>query len=221
MKESKSFAHKVANNLREPLMSVKGILNLMRIDTERKNLEEYFKLIEMSVDKMSESVHEILNHVEKTRTRMTLEEIEVKNVLEDAIQSLYFMKGIERVTFILSVENVKFYSDYRSLYIIFSNLISNAVRYRDYSKAAYLKIKASANSEDVEITFEDNGIGIDETHYEGILRDLGEVSERESESGLFQTKSLLEKLDGKITVQSAVGVGTIFTLQIPKLFRQD
>jgi signal transduction histidine kinase len=221
MKESKSFAHKVANNLREPLMSVKGILNLMRIDTERKNLEEYFKLIEMSVDKMSESVHEILSHVEQAKSRMVLEEIEVKNVLEDAIQSLYFMKGIERVTFILSVENVKFYSDYRSLYIIFSNLISNAVRYRDHARAAYLKIKASANSEDVEITFEDNGIGIDETHYEGILMDLKEEGLRETESGLCQAKSLLEKLDGKLDVQTAVGVGTIFTIQIPKLFREE
>jgi signal transduction histidine kinase len=221
MKESKSFAHKVANNLREPLMSVKGILNLMRIDTERKNLEEYFKLIEMSVDKMSESVHEILSQVEKSRSRMTLEQIEIKNVLEDAIQSLYFMKGIERVTFILSVDNIKFFSDYRSLYIIFSNLISNAVRYRDHSKAAYLKIKASANNEDVEITFEDNGIGIDEAHYEGILMDLKEDIHRENESGLYQTKSLLDKLDGKIDVQSAVGVGTIFTVQIPKLFKRD
>jgi signal transduction histidine kinase len=219
MKESQSFAFKVANNLREPLMSVKGILNLMRIDTERKNLDEYFKLIEMSVDKMSESVHEILSHVEKTKSRMVLEEIEVKNVLEDAIQSLYFMKGIERVTFILSVDNVKFFSDYRSLYIIFSNLISNAVRYRDPYRAAYLKIKATANAEDVEISFEDNGIGIDDTQHERILLSLKD--DQDSESGLYQIKSLLEKLDGKIEVQSAVNVGTIFTVQIPKLFRQD
>lgn len=218
MKESESFAYKMAYNLREPLMSVKGLLNLMRIDPERKNLDEYFRLMEVSVDRMTQSIHDIMAFSEEEPVKVLLEEINLKEIVEDAIQSHYFMKGIEHMSFVLAIEKLEFISDHKSLFTIFNNLISIAIRHRDPAKSSFVKVSASANSEDVEIIFEDNGLGMDELAFEKIT----ERNESDPEElGFHLVKKALEKLDGKLYVQSSVGEGTTFTVQVPILFRKE
>lgn len=221
MKESDSFVYLAAHDLRAPLMSVKGLLNLIKQDPERKNLDYYFTLLERSIDKMNQTINDIITYSKSGKIKISLQEINLERVIEDAIQSLHFMKDAEFVCIDLSIddENWNFISDYKILFSVFSNIISNAIRYRDAKKSSFLKIRAFLNNEVVEIIFEDNGIGIDESLQSKIFDKffMGDHEHGGTGLGLYMVKSSLEKLDGNIHVQSKLGEGSTFTIHIPKL----
>jgi signal transduction histidine kinase len=223
MKESESFFYSAAHDLRAPLMSVKGLLNLIKIDPERKNMDQYFKLLERSVEKMNQSITELISYSMGTKIKMMPQEVNLRTVAEDAVQSLRFIDG-DKIRIELFIEqNLLFISDYRILYGIFNNIISNAIRYRDPDKSSFLKISATSNSEDVEIAFEDNGIGMGEQTLEKIFDKyfLANPQHGGTGLGLHMVKNAVEKLDGSIHVESKLGEGTTFTIQIPLLIRKE
>src|SRR5689334_18804652 len=138
MKGPDSFVYMAAHDLRAPMMSVKGLLNLIKQDPERKNLDYYFSLLERSIDKMSQSINDIISTSKNGKIKVELEEVNLKKILEDSLQSIRFMKEAEFVRFDLFIDNQNFISDYKILFSIFSNIISNAIRYRDPHKSSFL-----------------------------------------------------------------------------------
>src|SRR5580765_6171419 len=138
MKEHDPFVYLDAHDLRAPLMSVKGLLYLMKLDSERKNLESYFSLMELSVDKMNQSITDIIAYSKKGTTTFIPHEVNFKKIAEESIQSLRYMAGAESVRIELSVEDGGvFFSDHSCLTSIYSNLLSNAIRYRDPNKQSF------------------------------------------------------------------------------------
>jgi signal transduction histidine kinase len=223
MKESESFFYLAAHDLRAPLMSVKGLLNLIKIDPEKKNMEQYFKLLERSVEKMNQSITELISYSMGTKIKIVPEEVNLRTVAEDAVQSLRFIDG-EKIRIELFIEqNLVFISDYRILFGIFNNIISNAIRYRDPDKSSFLKISATGNNEDIEISFEDNGVGMSPQTKARIFDKffLANPEQGGTGLGLYMVKNAVEKLDGRILVESKLGTGTTFTIQIPLLIKKD
>jgi len=214
MKEADFYL--VAHDLRAPLMSVKGLVNLIKSDTERKNWDQYFSLLERSIDNMDTSIKEALD---ARKQQQVVQEVELRDVIEGAIQSLLFMEGAEFFRIELSIPpHTTILSDHKStLLSVFSNLISNAIRYRDPRKASYLKISADTSGEFAKITLEDNGIGIEEGVRERIFDKFFIVDDSQGGTGLglYSVKTSIEKMEGSIDVKSWVGVGTTFIIQFP------
>jgi signal transduction histidine kinase len=223
MKESESFFYLAAHDLRAPLMSVKGLLNLIKIDPEKKNLDQYFNLLERSVDKMNQSITEIITRGMGNKIKISPQEVNLRTIAEDAVQALRFIDG-EKIRIELFIEqNLEFISDYRVLFGIFNNIISNAIRYRDPDKSSFLKISTISNSENIEIVFEDNGIGMDDETIKKAFDKffLASPDQGGTGLGLYMVKNAVEKLDGNIQVESKIGEGTTFTIQIPTLIRKE
>ena len=223
MKEHDPFVYLAAHDLRAPLMSVKGLLYLMRLDSERKNLDNYFSLLELSVDKMNQSISDIIAYSKKGSTGFIPHEVDFRKIAEESIQSLRYMAGAESVRIDLSVEEGGlFFSDYTCLFSIYSNLLSNAIRYRDTNKDSFLKIDVTFNSEGAQTIFEDNGIGIDETLQEKVFDKFFRANDDYGGSGLglYMVKRSIEKLGGSIRIKSRIGEGTTFILQKPNFLVQ-
>lgn len=115
------------------------------------------------------------------------------------------------------------YSDSLRLRIILNNLISNALKYADTEKEQIkLFLRFYASDEDYIIEIEDNGIGIREELLQRIFEmffvtntNLG------SGLGLYITKQAVENLNGTISVDSVVGQGTLFTITIPMILKDE
>jgi signal transduction histidine kinase len=104
------------------------------------------------------------------------------------------------------------------LLIIFNNIISNAVRYRDRWKPdCFLQINITVTAEEAFITFKDNGVGIAPAYLDKIFKMFfrANADSKGSGLGLYIVKSAVEKLGGEITVSSEVGEGTSFAIRIP------
>jgi signal transduction histidine kinase len=148
-------------------------------------------------------------------------EIEFHALVQESIDSLKFMEGAEAVRSIRSIRmDTPFYSDYSRLLIVFNNIISNAVRYRDHWKDdSFLQIDIHAKGKEATITFSDNGVGIAEEYIDKVFKMFfrANADSKGSGLGLYIVKSAVEKLQGSIEVASKLGEGTTFTITIPNL----
>jgi signal transduction histidine kinase len=105
------------------------------------------------------------------------------------------------------------------LYSIFLNLISNSIKYRRKQVPSILEIRSQDLSDKIELTFKDNGMGIDlqkrGDQIFGLYRRFHANIDGKG-MGLFMVKTLIEKLGGKITIESKVNEGTSFTIIFDK-----
>jgi signal transduction histidine kinase len=202
-------------------MSVKGLLNMIKLDPDKENMAHYLSLMEKSIHKLDSFISDIILYSRNARMDMMHKEIDFHELLQESIDSLKFMDGAEQVRSIRKVE-IKgvFFSDYSRLLIVFNNMIANAVRYRDNWKTdSYLKINITADGDKAVIVFSDNGIGIQEEYIDKIFKMFfrANADSKGSGLGLYIVKGAVEKLNGTIRVQSKLGEGTTFTIEIPNL----
>jgi PAS domain S-box-containing protein len=219
------FVYSASHDLRAPLMSVKGLLNMIKLDPDKANVEHYLSLIEKSVGKLDNFISDIIHYSRNARMDIMPKEINFHELLQESIDALKFMEGAEQVRSIRKIEvQGAFYSDFSRLQIVFNNMISNAVRYRDpRKKESYLKIDIIARPEKATIVFSDNGIGIQQEYVDKIFKMFfrANADSKGSGLGLYIVKGVVEKLEGTIQVHSKIGEGTTFTIEIPNLVVAD
>jgi PAS domain S-box-containing protein len=215
------FVYSASHDLRAPLMSVKGLLNMIKVDPQKENTDHYLTLIEKSVNKLDSFISDIINYSRNSRMDLLPCEIRFEAQLQESIDALKFMDGADEVECISSISQpVPFYSDKSRLQIIFNNIISNAVRYRDTSKKqSVLEVEVVVNESNAMIRFSDNGVGIPAEHIDKIFRMFfrANADSKGSGLGLYIVKGVVEKLGGKIAVESRYGEGTFFIVHIPNL----
>jgi PAS domain S-box-containing protein len=215
------FVYSASHDLRAPLMSVKGLLNMVKVDPDKKNADQYLTLMEKSIEKLDNFISDIINYSRNSRMDILPKEIDFNALLQESIDSLKFMEGAELVRSIKNINiHSSFYSDYSRLLIIFNNIISNAVRYRDHWKNdSYLKIDIETNDESALIVFSDNGVGIADEYIEKVFKMFfrANAESKGSGLGLYIVKSAVEKLNGKVSMRSKLGEGTSFIIEVPNL----
>jgi PAS domain S-box-containing protein len=213
------FVYSASHDLRAPLMSVKGLINMIKVDPDKNNIEQYLELIERSVNKLDHFISDIINYSRNSRMDILPMEISFESLVQESIDSLKFMEGAEEVRSIKNIQaKAPFYSDYSRLLIVFNNIISNAVRYRDrWKKDSYLDISVHSDEEKATIIFKDNGVGIAEEYVDKIFKMFfrANADSKGSGLGLYIVKSAVEKLNGEISVRSSLGVGTEFRISVP------
>ncbi len=224
-KVSKDIIHpdvyQITHDLRSPLNSIQGLINLMKSDSTKEHLDEYITFMESSVKKMDRSISAIIDFAkEDKKSEVLTQEIDFKKLIDESLLSLRYMENAQFVHFTVDVkESGLFLSDYGRLLSIFNNMISNAIRYRDPAKKSFLNIIVSFMSGGAIIFLEDNGVGIEKAYQHKIFNKLFRVSQdnRGSGLGLHIVRNCIKKLKGEIKVSSTLGVGTTFTIEIPNL----
>ena len=214
------FVYSASHDLRAPLRSVKGLLNMVKMDENSANTEKYLELIAKSIDKLDGFITDIVHHSRNSRLEILPKEINFSDVINNSIESLKFMEDANKVKSSITIDAPhKFYSDDSRLSIIFNNIISNAVSYRDKNKESYLKIDVRVLPQKAIIQFSDNGIGVAPEYQQKIFKMFFRASSDSKGSGLglYIVKAVLDKLNGKIQLNSEVGVGSTFIIEIPSL----
>ena len=215
------FVYSASHDLRAPLMSVKGLLNMIKLDPESSNKDHYLLLIEQSVNKLDNFILDIINYSRNSRMQVIAKEIDFNELLRESVDTLKYMEGADKIELFSDIRSdVSFYSDYSRLLIIFNNIISNAVRYRDFRKTnSYLSVEITTTQTHAAMTFSDNGIGIAEEYVDHVFKMFFRASAESKGSGLglYIVKGVVEKMDGTIELTSRLGEGTSFHIVIPNL----
>ncbi|GHN02912.1 hypothetical protein WSM22_44010 [Cytophagales bacterium WSM2-2] len=216
--ELDQFVYSASHDLKAPLMSIKGLVNMIKIDPEKEKLDHYLGLIENSILKLNNFITDIIHYSRNSRMEVMPSKINFRELVKESIDSLKYMQDAELVRSIINIHDDKpFYSDHSRLLIIFNNIISNAVRYQDKGKESFLQIDITNETDKTVIKFTDNGVGIAEEFLENIFKMFFRASHGSKGSGLglYIVKSTIDKLNGKISVSSKLGEGTQFRIEIP------
>jgi signal transduction histidine kinase len=139
-------------------------------------------------------------------------------IIDTAFRNLSYMDGAGEVERKVIIRGSNFYSDFWRIEEIFRNLVSNAIKYRNRSNSQHLvEIIVDIDENHARITFSDNGIGISRQDLNRVFDMFYRASEQSVGSGLglYIVKIAIDKLGGKVTVNSELGAGTTFSLVLP------
>ncbi|HAA21855.1 MAG TPA: hypothetical protein DCP28_24950 [Cytophagales bacterium] len=219
--ELDTFVYRVSHDLRAPLVSSLGLIELTLNESNPDIIMNYLELQKKSLTKLDNFIKDILNYSRNSRLEIVQEPINFDELVGGIFEQLNYIesyKSIERIVKITTTG--EFYSDQRRLHVVLSNLISNALKFsRHHLPDTYVKVEVSGDMEWVEIRVQDNGQGIPEEHLANIFKMFYRATDRQSGSGLglYIVKETIEKLGGAIEVESTINEGTLFKILLPNL----
>jgi len=220
-KELDSFIYSTAHDLRSPLTSLLGLLNIMKYENQQDTIKPHILMMENSINRMEDFIEQIVGYSKNKRLALQPTLIDFNSLLAEVFDSHQFLPGASNIKHIVHLkQEAPLYSDRGRLLIICNNLISNAIRYADFSKpTSTIQIDVLIDESYARITFMDNGIGIGSEHIDKIFQMFyrANASSKGSGLGLFIFKETITKLGGQVSVESTLGVGTRFLIQIPNL----
>jgi PAS domain S-box-containing protein len=214
--ELETFIYKISHDLREPLVSVMGLVNLSNIAIKDLAALEYFRMIGNATEKLDYILKELVKAIRIKGTESLNEEIDFEHMVKDALSRFEHTEGYSRLRIITNISyDKKFASNRFTLDTLFQNLVENGIKYQNRNCSdSFLKINVEEKNNGVCISIEDNGVGIDNDAIDRIfeLYFRGTTESRGSGLGLYLVKKAVEKLKGKIEVESTYGKGTKFTV---------
>ena len=219
------FLANMSHELRTPLTAVIGLADLLLLEQDPlvDRQREYLGGIASSGRHLLALVNDVLDlaKIEAGKQELDLQSIPIHDAIAEgmaAIVPLANARGVmlEPAT-IVAVPNVR--ADRVRLRQVLYNLISNAVKFTD--RGGQVRIRARRDGDRVAITVIDTGVGISQADLSRLYRSFEQLALPSGDRpggtglGLAVTKRLVEMQGGSIDVESAVGVGTTFTVRIP------
>ncbi len=228
--ESKSdFFARVSHELRTPINAIVGISEIAKKSVDNgEKMKESLEKIETSSKLLLSIVNDILDisAIENAKMKITSEPFEIQKIL-DGVRNIYEMqcknKGIDFVI-VSELEDARFKGDELRIKQILLNLVSNA--YKFTSAGGEIKLEAyrlgtAYETTNVRFVVSDTGAGMSQD----MLGRLFVPFEQESPStakthggsglGMPITKNLVDMMGGQISVESTLGQGTIFMVDLP------
>lgn len=217
-KQFDELVYSASHDLRSPITSSRGLINLMRIDMSRSNTENCLNLIETSLNKLDNIVREITLFSKTSRSRVHIEKINTYSFINECVESQIVKEGVNgsNISFQIDAKRVKtIYSDQEKLKLAINNLINNAIRFRDPRKQPQVKIKVTYVKKKIKLEIADNGIGIPLEHQSKIF-DMFYKAHETSQGpglGLFVASEAINRVKGSIRVYSEPGIGSKFEIE--------
>lgn len=219
--ELDQLMYKTSHDLRSPLSSILGLVNLANLDPDKNNLHSYLHMIEGRIKKLDEFINSMLNYGRVNRGEIKVTRINLRSVINTAIQQLENLENFKMVEVQLKIKNeeIPFNNDALLVNIIASNIISNAYKYYNPETKSFLKIRIDLSPVSASLSFKDNGIGIQQEHMDKIFNMFYRATDRSQGSGLgmYIVKQAVEKVDGNISIKSTYGEGTEIKITLPNL----
>jgi signal transduction histidine kinase len=218
--ELDNFVYSVSHDLRAPIASILGLINLAKKDKGESTKQTYLDMMEKSAKQQDYFIKEILDQSRNSRLEVKSEPVLFEPLIEEAFEQLDYsnLNGNKLEKFISVDQNEPFYCDKWRLKVILNNIISNSIRYKN-GKDPVIKVNASVHSHLLNLSIEDNGKGISKEH----IANLGKMFYRGTDEGagsglgLYIVKETVHKLQGSLAIESEEGHGTTVKFKIPEV----
>ncbi|MDF2432664.1 MAG: hypothetical protein JWP44_2295 [Mucilaginibacter sp.] len=211
------FAYIITHDLRSPLASLTGVVNVMEREKNINNIPEYTAMMKESLLLQDKYIQDVLNTIRDVNEGPA-ELCNINQIVNDVISQNNFFPEGTKVKFLSELEIWEMKSNITGLKVIFNNLISNAIKYADFSKSEqWIKVKSYRTGQQYVIEVEDNGLGIEPGLRNKVFNKYFKsgINKKSTGLGLYFTKQTVEEMNGTITVKSSSGGGTSFIVSLP------
>ena len=196
--ELKNAVINISHDLRTPLTAIRGYLELLEQEEKSKAASRYIGIIKERVDILTQLSEELFSSsiIISMKDNTIREQVVINTVLEESIAAFYTVLTERNIVPVIQITHIKiiWVLDRAALSRVFSNLISNVVKYSDGDLLIVL-------SESGEITFSNKASGLDEIQV-GRLFDrfyTVEAARKSTGLGLAISKTLVEQMNGTIS----------------------
>lgn len=211
------YAHMVSHDLKSPLRSINSLLNWIIEDNQElidSNCKEKFLLIMKNLEKMDGLINGILNYSTIDQKILVTYKIDLFELVSEIKQILLIP---EQITIEISKNLPVILSDKSRMQQLFQNLIQNAVNSVDIDSGK-IEIGVEDNIKTWRFFIKDNGVGISPQHHKKIFKIFEKLDNNLDSTGigLSIVKKIVDYYNGKIFLESELGVGTTFYVDLPK-----
>lgn len=221
--ELERFAYLASHDLKEPLLTVTSFTRLFRKEYGHQfdaTAMQYIDFIDGSISRMTTLTDDLLRYSQLNNKSVKFLPVNINtvvaNIKEDLLTKIQ-EKGAEIVVDKLPT----IVCDESQIKQLFQNLISNGLKYQAKGATPRLRIGSKNVKEGVQFFVKDNGIGIAARYHEEIFEIFKRLHSQceydGSGIGLANCKRIVEKHQGKLSVTSQEGRGSIFYVTIPKI----
>ncbi len=220
-----AFLANMSHEIRTPMNSIMGFLSIIEDEELPAELKkDYMQIIQSSCTQLLHIIDDIIeiSKIDTGNVELKMESFSLNALMERLYKSMSILLKDSNIEFelvsILTDNKQLIYSDPVRIEQILSNILLNAFKFTDKGK-----IQFGVNIEDEDMLFfvKDTGIGIAEENFEMIFNRFNQVESAMQRShggnglGLPIAKAYVNKLGGKIWVESQLGQGSVFYFKIP------
>ncbi len=219
------FFRIIAHDLRSPFVSLLGLFELITDKNEDFTEEERTSILQDVFNSSKKLLNLIDNLLSWSRTqtndiKLNPEKLEIHQLVEEVLDIKKDSAQLKKISLINETESGLFVlADKATVETICRNLISNAIKFSHKNGKVTIKTKNDKNK--VTFMVQDEGVGISPENLTNLFRidqkvsTLGTNNEVGTGLGLLLCKEFVELNKGKITVESELGVGTTFYVELP------
>ncbi len=221
--ELESFCYTVSHDLRAPLRGMQGFAQALQEDYA-DHFDDAGKLyanrIVMAARRMDGMIQDLLTYSRLSRIELQLEPIQLKTVLQEALEQIKEDVAQRNAVILVPDHMPVVLAQSALLRQALTNLISNAMKFVAKGVQPRVQLRGErAQDNRVRLWVEDNGIGIDPKHHERIFKVFDRLHGVEHYSGsgigLAIVRKAMERMNGKTGVQSTLGEGSRFWVELP------
>lgn len=220
-KELQQFSYLASHDLQQPVNNIISYLSIL--EDSRKNLDDMGNLcltvIKKSSYKMKKFITSLLDYA-VIGSHKKDELIDINRVLKSVKEVLLDKLQETNSTLKINIEKHQLYSYKNDIHLLFLHLIENAINFKKENEAPVIKINSVIQNHDYLYSISDNGIGIDDVHFEKIFDIFYTVNRDETYEGvgigLAYCKKIIELYGGKIWINATLNQGTTVFFTLPK-----
>jgi light-regulated signal transduction histidine kinase (bacteriophytochrome) len=221
-KDLEKFSYAVSHDLREPLRSISGFIQLLSkryrgaLDA---NADHYIERLNSAASRMQDMITSILDYSKISTNAEPFKLVDCNEILKQALGNIEVAIG-ESSAKITHDPLPSVYADFLQLLRVFQNLIANAIKFSSKDKnIPLIHVGVSKNDHFYEFYVKDNGIGIDSRFFDRIFiifqRLNNDTVYPGHGVGLAICKKIVERHGGAMRIDSAPGKGSTFYFTIP------
>ena len=219
--ELNTFIYKSSHDLRAPLASILGLINVSEMEVKDAEAAKYFSLIKDRILTQDKILSELLRVSRIYGIVLKPELLHPGTTIKEIIESSESSEEAANIRFKFKDDHKKKIKTDTLLFMsIVQNIVSNAIQYKNTAvKKPHVRVKVTSMKSGINILVEDNGMGIEEEVQPHIYNMFyrGHEKAQGSGLGLYITKKAVEKLGGNIKLSSTEGKGSAFTVFLPSL----
>ncbi|MCH8109408.1 MAG: GAF domain-containing protein [Chloroflexi bacterium] len=223
------FLSMVTHDLKGPLATIKGLSSSLLMKQGPRDIDtflEFVNSIDEEADRMAELVSNLLemSRIEANAMPMDPELCHLADIATESVRHVERSRigGQHKITVDVPLELPEIYADYDQISRVFSNLVSNAIKYSPPDSEITIRSYIDPDDSHTIITeVKDNGVGISEGELDKIFDKFYRVTSQTGRGrpgsglGLAICKAIAQSHDGKIWVESEPGIGSTFFFSLP------
>ena len=218
------FISVASHELLSPMTAIKGYLELLKSSPlpQTKEIQENIKFLSENFDRLQQLVMDLLDvsRIENNKIIMNLQPINLEDLIKDSLTEFAILAKEKNLTlsYDLPLSQPIIMGDERRLRQVLTNIVSNALK---YTIRGGLSITHEFSPDKITTHFKDTGLGIAEGEVKNLFQKFYRVRTKDTETipgtglGLWLIKEFVDRMNGKIYVQSIEHSGTQVTVELP------